>query len=301
MKKILLFATIISVLFSSNGFAEQSTEKIDFSMQQWYKNGSFDYYLHYSNSSQVLSKVSAPQRQNMTIFKMQYNPTEKQFVRVQYGATGAGNNGRGYDLDWSIPGSSNVTDYGTMDFYGKEKMYTIDLGTEIGKSKKQVTNFFVGWGSNKTYNELRNVVYHKYNGFDIGNVGQDDNGSSLEGHFYGIRFGIESNYKFDKKLSLDSSLILKRLNAKAYGHWANHTPAWNWVDTGKTWGYDVNFGLKYNCNKDTFTSIGYYYSHAKANNIDERLDEGTSVYDLTGRIDLEYVQHGYYFALNHKF
>lgn len=302
MKKALLLTLAALMFTSSLALAEQQQQKLNFSTNQWYKNGSFDYYLHYKNSSQLMSKVSGPQNQNMTVFILHYKPTETQFIRFQYGLTGTSNNGRGNDSDWTIEGSPNdITWYGTVDFYGKEKMHSLDLGAEVWKDKKQTTNFFVGWGDSKTYNELRNVIYHRINGIDVGNVSQPDNGSTLDGHFYGLRYGIENQYRLDKKLSIDSSIVLKQLTTKAYGHWANHTPAWNWVNKGKTWGYDATVRLIYDCNKDTSTNFGYYYSYAKAKGIDERLTDGISTVDLPGQIDLRYVLHGYYFGLNHKF
>lgn len=301
MKKIIIFTISVLLLLGSIAGAEPA-EKFDFSVQQWFKDGSFDYYLHYSAASQLLSKVSAPQQQNMTVFQLQYRPADKHFVRIQYGVTGNGKNGRGDDSDWTVEGVPDyLTDYGTMDFYGKEKMYTIDVGTEITKTPRQSTSVFIGWGSNRTYNELRNVVYHLVDGVDVGNRGQRDTGSTLDGHFYGIRLGIENNYRFDKKLSMDNSLVVRRLTAKAYGHWANHDPAWNWVDHGKTWGYELKTGIKYAFNKDTSTRLGYYYSYAKAKEMNELLDRGTDVLYFPKDIDLRYVQRGYYFGFEHKF
>lgn len=31
------------------------------------------------------------------------------------------------------------------------------------------------------------------------------------------------------------------LHTKAYGHWANHSSAWDWTNSGHTWGYDFIF------------------------------------------------------------
>lgn len=302
MRKIFIFTMCAMLLFASTAGAEPAG-KLDVSVQEWFKNGSFDYYLHYTASSQILSKVSAPQNRNMTVFQLQYRPVAKQFVRLQYGVTGNGRNGRGADWDWTVEGSPGLlTHYGTIDFYGKEKMFTIDVGAEIAESGKQSTSLFIGWGSNKTYNELRNVVYHLIDSVPVGNRGQSDLGSRLDGHFYGVRLGIENNYRFDKKLSMDNSLVFRRLTAKAYGHWANHNPAWDWVDRGKTWGYEIKTGLKYAFTKDTATRIGYYYSYAKAKGIDELLDQGGGYGAYFKKdIDLRYVQRGYYFGFEHKF
>ncbi|MDU4962181.1 MAG: hypothetical protein E6X17_16105 [Sporomusaceae bacterium] len=302
MKKTLLSTITALLVAGSVTCAQEAAPKLDVSVQQWYKSGSFDYYLRYPASPDPLSKVSAPQNRHMTMFKVQYNPDPTWFVRAEYGVTGTGNNGRGDDSDWMDDVDPDlVTDYGTMDFYGKERMYTIDIGQRIGHGRKHATHFFVGWESNKTANELRNVVYHLIDGSPVGNRGQADLGSRLDGHFYGARLGIENNYRFDQKLSMDTSLVYRRLTAKAFGHWANHSPAWNWVDRGKTWGYTVKTGFSYAFTQDTSVSLGYRYSYAKANGADEVLDRVTDILYIPGDIDLRYVQRGYYFSFAHKF
>jgi hypothetical protein len=302
MKKEVAAFTVTLLLAGSVTFAATPNEKLDFSVEHWNKNGSFDYSLHYGDASQLLSKVSAPQNQNMVVYSLKYKPDKRHFVRLQYGTTGTGTNGHGDDSDWATYDSPDeLTDYGTMDFYGKETLYSIDLGKYLSKKTNKTTSFFVGWGSEETSNEIKNVVYHRSNGIDIGNVSQPDNGSYLNGDFGGAHLGLENDYTINKKLSVNSSLVLKQMTAKAYGHWANHVPAWNWENDGEAWGYDAKIGLNYGFNANTSANLGCYYSFAKANRTDETMNTGTQILDLPSIADLQYKKQGYYFGLNHKF
>lgn len=313
MWKILLII-MVGLLFNARIFAEtidfheeitgqsQTTGKFKLSIERWSKQGSFDYYLHYSDSSQVLSKVSAPQNQSMTIYKLEYAPTEQQTVRVNYGVTGLGRNGRGDDTDWTNEGSNTATYYGTMDFYGKEKMYSVDWISRLSKNEKQETNVVVGFEKNRTDNELQNVVYNLVNGVSVGSQSQADNGSRLDGSFYGPRFGLENKYQISRKLFLDSSLLLRIVKTEVKGYWANHTPAWTWSDKGTTLGYEGKIGFTRYLSRDISFSGGYYASYLKMKSGDEVLNEGNGLVEtLDGRIDVRYSASGYYWGINGKF
>lgn len=313
MKKILSII-VICLLFDSMAFAEsiefheeiagqdKLKDKLSVSIENWNKQGSFDYYLHYSNSSQILSKVSAPQNQIMTIYSLEYKPTEWQSVRLKYGMTGVGNNGRGDDTDWTTAGSGTATYYGTMDFYGKEKIYSLDWISRLSKHEKQETNVVVGFEKNTTGNELKNIVYNLVDGVNVGNQGQEDNGSTLDGNFYGIRFGLENRYQIKRKLFLDSSLLCRVVKTEVNGYWANHDPAWTWTDKGTALGYEGKIGLAHYFNKDVSFIGGYYTSYLKMKNGDEVLNEGNGIMEvLNGLIDIHYSARGYYWGIAGKF
>lgn len=299
-KPVFIFALSIFTLNFSLALAAPQ-DKLDISLKQWDIDGSFDYYLHYQNSSQLLSKVSMPQKQTMNILNIKYLADDRNYIKVQYGSTSSGNKGIGSDSDWATAGSNTITDYGTMNFNGDQKMVTFDVGTVVSQSYRNKTSVFVGWGKRDTNNELTNVIYHLNSGVDVGNVSQADNGSYLNGTFSGLHIGVENEYKLNKKVSLSSGLSTSYLHTKAYGHWANHSPAWDWTNSGYTWGYDLNLGFKYAINQNIKVELGYYYSYAKMTDGNEVLNKNNgTVYNLSG-IDLEYKQKGYYFGLNSKF
>ena len=83
------------------------------------------------------------------------------------------------------------------------------------------------------------------------------------------------------------------LNAKAYGHWANHTPAWEWENSGRAIGYGANLGLRYALSGNIQTELGYYYNYVKSTNCTETLN-GELIPQL---VDLEYEQQGLYLGL----
>jgi len=299
LKKILIVAFTILIVTSSLALAAPQ-EKFDISLQQWKVKGSFDYYLHDTGSSQLLSLVSMPQNQNMNILHLKYTPNNRNYVRFQYGITSSGNKGRGSDTDWQNAGSSTMTDYGTMNFNGNQKMIAVDFGTVVSKSERKKTSVLWGLSRRDTTNQISNVVYHLVNGVNVGNLTQTDNGSYLNGTFSGIHIGVENEYKLNDKILLNTGLNTSYLNAKAYGHWANHLPPWDWENSGNTLGFDLNIGLIYTFHKNMMAELGYYYSYAKMTDGKERLDynNGTSV-EYSG-IDLGYKQRGYYFGLNWK-
>lgn len=299
MKKALILTLSIFTLSSSLALAA-SQDKLNISLQQWNVSGTFDYYLHYQGLSQLLSQVSMPQNQNMSILNLKYIPNDKTYIKFQYGFTANGYKGTGSDSDWQNVGSSLKTDYGTMNFNGDQKMVAIDIGTIVSKSEKNKTSVFVGWGKRDTNNELSNVVYHLESGVDVGNVPQPDNGSYLNGTFSGIHIGVQNEYKLNNKVSLCSVLSTSYLAAKAYGHWANHLPAWEWNNSGNTFGYDISLGLNYAFNQNRKAELGYYYSYAKMTNGNETLDYGDGMAISSSGIDLGYTQKGYYIGLNCK-
>jgi opacity protein-like surface antigen len=299
-KSLLIFVLSTFTLNSSLALAA-TQDKLDISLKQWDIEGSFDYYLHYQDSLQLLSQVSMPQKQNMNILNIKYLTDNRNYIKVQYGSTSSGSKGIGSDSDWTTTGSNTKTDYGTMNFNGDQKMVAIDVGTIVSKSDKNKTSVFVGWGKRDTNNELTNVIYHLESSVDVGNVSQADNGSYLNGTFSGLHIGVENEYKLNKKISLSSGLSTSYLDAKAYGYWANHSPAWNWTDSGHTWGYDMNLGLKYAINQNIKAELGYYYSYAKMTDGNEVLNENNGTIDNLSGIDLGYKQKGYYLGLNSKF
>lgn len=268
------------------------------SAQQWKVDGSFNYDLHYEDSSQLLSKVSLPQKQQMTLFGLQYNfGNGKNFIRGQYGQTGLGNKGRGYDKDWTIPGLDILTDYGDMTAYGRQKVLSVDIGRTLVENERFSSAVFAGWGRQDTSNELNDVVYHLSDGIPVGNLTQPDDGSYLNGKLSGPRIGIDNTIRFNSKLAMSAGVSVAYLSAKAYGHWANHTPAWDWIDTGNTLGVEMNAGLTYAINPNFTAELGYSDQYAKATGCNETLN-GSSIPE---KVDLEFAQHGFRLGMNYRF
>lgn len=252
--------------------------------------GSFDYYLHYSKSSQLLSQVSLPQEQLMTVLHIKHIlPNSKASIKLVYGQTGTVIKGRGYDADWVNPGSDIMTDYGKMDAYGKQQLFSMDFEKGIFKNERQNCNVFVGWEKREIRNELKNVVYYlSYgNSFPDGTP-QADDGSTLDGIFSGFHLGINDEWLIGAKLSLNTGLALAFLHAKALGCWRNHDPAWYWEDTGATIAYTADIGLKYKFSRNIGAELGYYYFHAKSTDCQEQLNNEL----LSNSIDLKYEQKG---------
>lgn len=299
MKRTMSIVFGIFVLNSAIALAD-SAVPVDVSFENWNITGNFDYILHYQNSSQVLSKVSMPQSQSMRILTANVKTNDASYIKIRYGSTAFENKGMGSDSDWQNSGSSTITDYGTMNFNGKQKMYSVDFGTKVLEDERNNTSIFIGWGENTTNNALTNVIYHLESGVNVGNVPQSDNGSYLNGTFSGLRLGAETRYKINEKLTLDSGLTTSFFKATANGHWMNHSPAWDWTDSGDTFGYNMNIGLKYAFTRNTLAEIGYYYSYAKLTNGSETLNYNNGISDKFSGIGLEYKQRGYYFGLNAK-
>jgi opacity protein-like surface antigen len=292
--------TFTAVFITSSLALAAPQDQFNISLQQWNVKGSFDYYLHDQESSQLLSRVSMPQNQNMSILHLKYTLNDKNYVKFQYGLTSSGSKGEGSDSDWQTVGSSAMTDYGTMNFNGDQKIVAIDFGTVVSKSDKKKTSIFVGWDKRDTTNQITNVIYHLIGGTNVGNLPQPDNGSYLNGTFSGIHIGVENEYKLNGKMSANSGLSASYLTTKAYGHWANHFPAWDWGNSGNTVGYNLNLGLLYTFHKNIVAEIGYYYSYAKMTDGKESLNYNNGISSNYSGIDLGYKQRGYYIALNGK-
>ncbi len=289
MKKFFVFCLVClaSFFMTTTTLAEPD---LRISFQEWDSAGSFDYTLYYPYSSQVISKVRLPQNQRMTILKAEYTlDEEKSFIKLQLGKTGAAIKGRGSDSDWRNTGSDTLTDYGELDAYGRQSNISIHFETVLIKNQVHQANLLLGWVQQETVNELKNIVYHLDAGEDVGDQSQPDNGSRLDGVFRGLLVGINDELFIAPDLILTTGLNVLILNAKAYGHWANHDPAWNWENEGRAVGYGANIGMKYGFNSNIQAELCYYYNHVKAIECSEILNGSL----LAQLVDLEYEQKGW--------
>lgn len=256
--------------------------------------GCFVYTLYYPHSSQVISKVSLPQDQSLRIIDVKHKfNNEKGFISFRYGGTRTEIKGKGSDSDWTIEGSDILTDYGVMDVYGDQKLVAIDMGTVLTENEFRKVKILIGWVRQETTNELRNVIYQLIEGVEVGNHTQPDNGSYLNGEFSGLIMGINQDLALRPNLIFTTGLNLSFLNIKAYGHWANHSPAWNWEDTGRAVGYGASFGLKYVFNSNVQAELGYCYNYAKSSGCKEILNGDL----LAQLVDLEYERKGWHGGL----
>lgn len=234
-------------------------------LQQWDLEGSFDYLLYYAKDGELLSKVTLPQNQAMNILDVKYDlPQNDYFLKFQYGQSGKGIKGRGGDWDWQGRdlGWDQVTDYGALDAYGDQKIFSFEIGRDLVNDDAQRLSVLLGLVQQDTNNELRNIVYYRFNGIDIEPQSQADIGSTLDGRFRGIRLGVEQEQKWSK-WTLIGMVGVSVLETKAYGHWANHNPAWDWVDSGYTLGLNGNLALQYTITSNVLAELGYYSSYAK--------------------------------------
>jgi hypothetical protein len=199
----------------------------------------------------------------MNLINLQYKlPSNNVLIEFQYGQTGRGAKGRGSDSDWMVPGSNTVTDYGVFDAYGDQRLIALDIGKVLDQDEQQQLTFLVGWVRQDTANELKNVVYHRFFGVDVGKQSQEDLGSTLDGKFQGIRLGIEKERQWSKWTWV-GRVEWSALETKAYGHWANHDPAWNWVDIGYTMGWAVQAGVEYAITANVKAQLGYNMNYVK--------------------------------------
>ncbi|MGE5604323.1 MAG: hypothetical protein ACM3YE_01370 [Bacteroidota bacterium] len=264
------------------------------SFQERDQTGFFDYILYYPYSSQVISKVSLPQDQLIKIINLKYHFTNKKdFIRLQYGGTGVKFKGEGSDSDWTIVGSDIVTDYGVFSTYGEQKVAAVEFGKAIIGNEIQQVDLVIGLVRQETANELKNIVYHLIDGENVGAQTQPDNGSYLDGEFSGLVAGVNHALTLGKKLILTNELNISFLSAKAYGHWANYTPAWNWENRGRTVSYGATIGLRYNLNDKVQAELGYIYSYAKFTGCRETLNGDLVVQ----KVDLEYERKGLHLGL----
>lgn len=293
-----LIALCLLLLISGTAFAENP---IELTVDTGNVRGSFDYYLYWPGSSQLLSKVSGPQSQRMTVVSAKLNLDRQEYITLQYGTTGNGVKGRGDDSDWTNQGSSAKTYYGTADYVGKQEFYNVDFGKKLSSGPNQTSRVFWGWSKHKTTNGISNVVYSLVGGQNVGSISQPDNGSYLNGEMDGFHVGLGYDFKPADKLTLSLEAKAAYLRMRAYGHWANHSPAWNWVDSGRTWGRTLSTSLRYDFDKQTNITLSYRYFRAKGTGMNESLDTGTGVSYLPGQVDLRYTQRSYFFGLSHTF
>ena len=283
---ILLLLSLLALFTTSKTLANPGWE---ISFQEWDQTGFFDYTLYYPYSSQVISKVSLPQDQLMKIIDVKHRFTKNNnYIRLQYGGSGTGLEGEGSDWDWVIEGFNTLTHYGVMDVFGEQKLAAVEFGTVLIDNEKQTVNLVIGWVRQETTNELKNVVYHLIDGEDVGVQPQPDNGSRLDGESSGLVLGVNQELSLRPSLILITELDVSFLSSKAYGHWANHNPAWNWENTGRTVGYGAEIGLKYIINNNLQAKLGYFYNYAKSTGCRETLNGEL----LAQLVDLEYERKG---------
>lgn len=293
LPKLLLFCLVAfvtmsvpTVTWADSGWAVSITQ-LD-------QAGYFDYTLYYPYSEQVISKVSLAQNQGVKLLKVKHGfANQRDFISFLYGGAETGFKGKGSDSDWTIAGSDSLTDFGVLDIFGGERIYGLDLGTVLYQNQRYQAELIMGWVQQETTNEFRNIVYHLINGVESGPLPQADNGSYLDGEFEGLVFGLNQGLRLSSKLLLTTGIEVSLLSAKAYGHWANHDPAWNWENTGRALGYGVDLGLQYAFDNQFQAEIGYGYYHTQADGCKEILNG----YLLSQVVDLELEQHGFYAAL----
>jgi hypothetical protein len=287
---ILVISSVNIVLADSNW--ECSIEDANLS-------GNLDNILHYFDydSSQVVSKVSMPQNQDMIILSGKYNFADGKFIKLQYGSTDINTKGRGSDSDWTTPGSNVLTYYGNMDSYGYQRMYTVDLGIPFYQMNKQKVTIVAGWQRQESTNEFKNVIYHLVDGDDVGNQTQADDGSRLNAFFSGPYIGVLDDIAFSDKFTFDLGLNIALINAEVYGYWNNHNPANDWVSNGSGLVYTANIGFQYAFNNHLTGRLGYYYNYLEVDGCDDILN-GEDIYQA---VDFRYEISGFNFTLNYKF
>lgn len=267
---ILLLGVALVLYIKTVCFAAPAWE---ISAGPWESGGSFDYLLYYPYSPQLESLVSFPQNQTLILVKLRHNLNEgRYFIELQYGGSIPGYKGRGSDSDWTVYGEDTLTYYGEMDAVGGIKKLAIEGGTVLAENDIRTTVLFGGWSRQETSNELKNVIYHLVDGMDVGNQTQPDNGSRFDGVLSGCHFGIANQFVISPRLTLNMKAAVAVLGIKAYGHWANHDPAWDWVDTGSTLGFAVDSGIEWAFNPNLSANIGYDYYYANFSGCEEILN-----------------------------
>ncbi|HYH04317.1 MAG TPA: hypothetical protein VEC37_14595, partial [Bacillota bacterium] len=208
----------------------------DVSIKQSWVDGNADFWVYYPHPNpNVISQLHAPQKQWVTLLETKYTFTnaKESYLKFGYGSTESGNKGRGFDADWANPDDYNqISDYGTMDFYGEQTNLSIDFGFKIFESNLSKTNAFMGWTRHKTTNELRNVIYYLYDStYLIPPIAQADIGAFYNMDFKGYRIGLEHTQQFGPKLSLTGIASLGYIETNLYGEWTNHSPKWMFNDS----------------------------------------------------------------------
>jgi hypothetical protein len=297
---------IFAVNLSSFATITASKPEWDFSVKQTWTDGNADFWLHYPvPDHHVISQLHAPQKQPLTVFELKYAPADwkRSYLKFSYGTTGNGNKGRGFDADWTNTSDyAEITDYGTMEFHGKQENFSIDYACKIRESNKSTTNAFIGWTQHKSSNELRDVLYYRVDRVDQHPPGsQDDIGAYYNMNFKGFRLGLEHTCQIGSTLSLTGMASLDFLDTKLKGEWTNHTPTWIFKDSGKTIGYEFGFDAKYSLSKVFSLNLGYIYYYAKSKNCTRMLDSGSGYEILDQPADLELTQHGCYIGIAAQF
>ena len=258
LRKLNFLILVFLLLFAWSGicFAEQASVSVeeesqwDVSVKQYHLDGNADFWLYYpSPNPNVISQLHAPQKQTMNVFEVKYKFCKDQYLRLNYGTTGASNKGQGFDADWQNASNySQITDYGKMNFYGEQKNYNLDYGYKIGNTAESTTYAFIGWTQHKSTNELRDIVYYREGNVDITPTPQAVYGAYYNMDFKGYRIGLEHTYCISPKITINGLAAVNFINANLDGLWTNHTPAWAFKDEGTATGYELNFGAKYQIN-----------------------------------------------------
>jgi hypothetical protein len=310
MKRILCiflgFITLAaSLTFSTSTLAAEP--QLDLSVKQAWVDGNADFWLYYPTPNpHVISQLHAPQKQLMTVFELKYtlDDNKASYLKFSYGATGNNSKGRGFDADWANTADYNqITDYGTMNFYGNQKNLSIDYGRKIGASAKTKTTAFIGWTQHQSANELRDVLYYRSNNVDYDPPqSQDDIGAFYSMDFKGFHLGVEHIYQASSRLSLACLASVDFLQTSLYGEWTNHNPIWKFKDSGNCTGFELGLDVKYSVSKMIAINLGYTYYYAKSENCTRMMDSTGYGYEtLSQSTDLELAQHGYYIGIAAKF
>ena len=268
------------------------------SARQWESKGSFDYLLFYPYSAQMESLVRFPQNQSLILVSLRHNLEDgRHFIYLEYGGSNPGLKGRGSDSDWTIYGDDTLTYYGEMDGWGQVNRLTVEGGTLLARNGIWTVTLLGGWSRQETTNELKNIIYHLIEGEDVGNQTQPDNGSRFDGVLSGYHFGIGNNLELNPRIHVNMKTALTILSARANGHWANHDPAWDWVDTGNGLGFSGGLGMEYALGEKLLVNIRYDYFYANIPGCKEALN-GEALEESVG---LRYEQAGVFIGLNYRF
>lgn len=297
MKRIttLGLCLILILLLKNVSFAAPVWE---ISARQWESGGSLDYLFFYPYSSQVESRVTFPQNQSLLLVGLRHNFEDgRRFIYLEYGGSSPGFKGRGSDSDWTIYGEDTLTYYGEMDGWGRVNRLTVDGGTLLARNDMWTVTLFGGWSRQESDNELKNVIYHLIDGEDVGNRTQPDNGSRFDGVLSGYHFGIGNNLELNPRIHVNMKTAVSVLSARAYGHWANHDPAWDWVDTGNGLGFSAGLGMEYAFGESISANIGYDYFYANFPECKEVLDGEP----LAESVGLRYEQAGIFLGVSYRF
>jgi hypothetical protein len=321
MKRILsifLGFIIFAAFFASfaNVSAAEPEPEWDLTMKQTWLDGNADFWLHYPDPDpHVISQLHAPQQQQMTLIELRYTLAKQKdsYLKLSYGTTGNGNKGRGFDADWTDDNDYNkITDYGTMEFYGKQENLSIDYVRKINETGNSKTHAFIGWTQHQSSNELRDVLYYRAtendNTVDYDPPrSQEDIGAYYNMTFYGLRLGLEHSRQIGSNLSLTGMASLDFLDTGLYAEWTNYNPVWVFKDSGNTLGYEFAVDVKYRLGNAVSLKLGYSYYYAKSENCtrlswNKYSDGYTYGYKtLSQPTDLELAQHGYYIGFAAQF